>query len=111
MVISGGVASLSEPLRLPKEFKYIKDRIQFFVERFDTVHRIVLINHEDCRHYEAMKNSIGPIFLQHVQHMSERQIKDLTSMAKALLSLGAPGLQIEVYYARLVKNGDDDSPI
>ena len=105
MVISGGVASLSEPLRLPKEFKYIKDRILFFLERFDSVHRVVLINHEDCRHYEALKSSLGAIFLQHVQHMTEKQIRDLSSVAKTLLGLGAPGLQIELYYARLVKNG------
>ncbi len=105
MVISGGVASLSEPLRLPKEFKYIKDRLQFFLERFQTVNRVVLINHEDCRHYEALKNSIGSIFLQHVQHISERQIHDLSTVAKTLLALGAPGLNVEVYYARLVKNG------
>jgi hypothetical protein len=105
MVISGGVASLSEPLKLPKEFKYIRDRILFFLERFDTVHRIVLINHEDCRHYEALKSSLGAIFLQNVQHMTERQKRDLTLVAKTLLGMGATGLQIELYYARLVKNG------
>jgi hypothetical protein len=106
MVISGGVASLSEPLRLPKEFKYIKDRILFFLERFDTVHRLVLINHEDCRHYEAMKTALGSVFMQHAQHMPERQIKDLAAVAKTLLGLAAPGLQVELYYARIVKNGE-----
>jgi len=105
IVVAGGVASLSEPLRLPKEFKFMKDKIKFFLDRFSSVKRIVLINHEDCRHYEAMKTSIGPLFLQHVQHMTERQIKDLTSVAKALLELGVPGLQFELYYARIVKNG------
>jgi hypothetical protein len=105
MVISGGVASLSEPLRLPKEFKYIKDRILFFLERFDSVHRVVLINHEDCRHYEALKSSLGALFLQHLEHMTGRQIRDLTLVSKTLLGLAAPGLQIELYYARIVKNG------
>jgi hypothetical protein len=105
LVVSGGVASLSEPLRLPKEFKFMKDRFRFFLERFSSIRRIVLINHEDCRHYEALKSSIGPLFLQHVQHMTERQIKDLTSVARALLDLGFPGLQFELYYARIVKNG------
>ena len=105
MVLSGGVASLSEPSRLPEEFKYVKDRIRFFLERFDSVHRVILINHEDCRHYEALKSSLGSIFLQHVKHMTERQIMDLSSVAKTLLGLGAPGLHIELYYARLGKNG------
>ena len=105
LVVSGGVASLSEPLRLPKEFKFMKERIGFFLGRFDSIRRIVLINHEDCRHYEALKSSLGAIFLQHLHHMTERQIRDLTLVAKALLGLGAPGLQIELYYARMVKNG------
>lgn len=105
MILSGGVASLSEPLRLPKEFKYVRERVEFFLERFTTVRRIVLINHEDCRHYEAMKSAIGSVFLQHVGHMSERQTKDLQAAAKALLALAAPGLQADLYYARIVKNG------
>ena len=105
MVVSGGVASLSEPLRLPKEFKYMRERLKFFLSLFGSIKRIVLINHEDCRHYEALKSSIGPLFLQHVQHMTERQIRDLTSVARALLDLGAPGLQFELYYARIVRNG------
>ena len=40
-----------------------------------------------------------------MSHMSERQTKDLAAAAKALLALGAPGLQIDLYYARIVKNG------
>jgi len=105
MVLSGGVASLSEPMRLPKEFKYVRDRVEFFLSRFTTVRRIVLINHEDCRHYEALKSSLGPGFLRHVSHISERQTKDLAEAAKALVALGAPGLHADLYYARIVRNG------
>jgi hypothetical protein len=105
LVVSGGVASLSEPLRLPKEFKFMKERIELFLGRFDSIRRIILINHEDCRHYEALKSSLGAIFLQHLAHMTERQIRDLTQVSKTLLGLAAPGLQIELYYARMVKNG------
>jgi len=105
LVVSGGVASLSEPLRLPKEFKFMKERIELFLERFGSINRIILINHEDCRHYEALKSSLGAIFMQHMGHMTERQRRDLSLVAKTLLGLGAPGLQIESYYARLVKNG------
>jgi hypothetical protein len=105
LVVSGGVASLSEPLRLPKEFKFMKERIQFFLGRFDSIRRIILINHQDCRHYEALESSLGAIFLQHLRHMTERQIRDLTLVAKTLLGLGVPALQIELYYARIVKNG------
>jgi len=105
LIVSGGVASLSEPMRLPKEFKFMKERIEYFLGRFDSIRRIVLINHEDCRHYDALKNSLGAIFLQHLKHMTERQVRDLALVAKTLLGLGAPGLQVELYYASLVKNG------
>src|SRR5260221_5730132 len=60
-VMSGGVATLSEPLKLPKEFEFMKKRIRFFLNRFESINRIVLINHEDCRHYEALKDSIGKV--------------------------------------------------
>lgn len=106
LVVSGGVASLSEPMKLPKEFKFMKERIELILKLFGSIRRVVLINHEDCRHYEAMKTSLGSIFLQHFQHMTERQIRDLTQVAKTVLALGAPGLQVELYYARIVKNGE-----
>jgi hypothetical protein len=105
VVISGGVASLTEPMKLPKEFKFMKERIELILKLFGSIRRIILINHEDCRHYEAMKDSLGAIFLQHFTHMTERQIRDLTLVAKTVLGLGAPGLQVEMYYARIVKNG------
>lgn len=101
MVVSGAVASLSEPLKLPKEFKFMKERIELFLERFDSINRIVLINHEDCRHYEAMSSALGKVFLQHVPHMNERQVRDLKVVAKMLLGYASGGRQIELYFARL----------
>ena len=103
LVVSGGVASLSEPLRLPKEFKFMKERIELFLERFSTINRIILINHEDCRHYEAVKESIGRIFLHRFSDMSERQRTDLKNVARTLLDLTAGGMACEPYYAAIVK--------
>jgi len=100
LVVSGGVGSLSEPLKLPKEFKFMKERIQLFLNRFHSINRIVLINHEDCRHYEALKEIIGALFLRHVPNMTERQKSDLTNVAKTLLNLNRPNLEIDLYYAR-----------
>ena len=105
LVVPGSIASLTEPLRLPKEFKFMKERLEFMLDRFNTVKRIVLINHEDCRHYQMLGNSLGAIFLQHVQHMTERQLRDLKLVSGTILALAAPGLQLEMYYARIVKNG------
>lgn len=100
LVISGGVASLSEPLKLPKEFKFMKDRIELFLERFSEIKRIVLINHEDCRHYERLKFALGRLFLQRVQSIGEKQTNDLKTVAKMMLGYAAPGLLVELYYAR-----------
>jgi hypothetical protein len=101
LVISGGVASLSEPLKLPKEFKFMKERIELFLERFDSIKRIILINHEDCRHYDQLRSVLGRLFLQRVQSMGEKQANDLKTVAKLLLDYAVPGLQVELYYARL----------
>ncbi len=100
-VVSGGVASLSEPLRLPKEFKFMKERIEFILENFATINRIVLINHEDCRHYAMLQSVLGRLFLQHVSHMNERHVGDLKTVAKLLLGYASAHHQIELYYARI----------
>jgi len=104
-VISGGVAALAEPQKLPKEFKFIKERIDLFTGLFKSIHRVVLINHEDCRHYDMLKSTLGSIFLQHAAHMTDRQIKDLRNVAGMIMGFVAPGFQLETYYARIVRNG------
>ena len=102
LVISGGVASLSEPLKLPKEFKFMKERIEYFLERFDSITRIVLINHEDCKHYDVLKDIIGGLFLRHAPTMVERQQRDLLGVAKTLLGLFRPNLKLDLYFARFL---------
>ena len=101
LVISGGVAPLSEPLKLPKEFKFMKERIELFLDRFHSIKRIILINHEDCRHYEELKSALGRLFLLRVQSMGEKQTNDLKTVAGMLLDYAVPGLRMEMYYARL----------
>jgi hypothetical protein len=100
LVISGGVCSLANPLRHPKDFKFIKERIELFLEWFDTIERIVLINHEDCRYYESLKELIGKAFLRHARSMVERQRSDLLRVAEALAGILKPSLKIDVFYAK-----------
>jgi hypothetical protein len=100
LVVSGGVATLSEPFMLPKEFRFMKERFRFFLERFDSIREIVLINHEDCRHYEWLRNFIGKLFLQRFQNMAERQQADLKKVAKVILELAGVKIQIKLYYAK-----------
>ena len=99
LIISGGVGSLSEPLKLPKEFKFMKERIEFFIEHFHSIQRIILINHEDCKHYESMKTLLGNSFLSRVANLVERQKVDLKSVAKNLLNLFGSKIRGELYYA------------
>ncbi len=110
LINPGGIASLTEPLKLPKEFKFMKDRLEFILENFHSVKQIILINHEDCRHYEQLKSLVGKLFLQRVRSMGERQTNDLKVVAKMLLDYAVPGMQIELYYARFAP-GDQHSVV
>ena len=110
LVVPGGVASLSEPMKLPKEFKFVKERLEFFLENFDTARRVILINHEDCRHYQHFGSLVGKLFLHRVQSMGERQRNDLKDVAKMVLGYALPGLDVEVYYAAF-RPGDPRSVV
>lgn len=100
LVVSGGVGSLSEPFLLPKEFRFMKERLRFFLERFDSIKRIILINHEDCRHYDWLWDYIGSLFLQRYRNMAERQQADLKKVAKIILDLTSLKIQAKLYYAK-----------
>jgi hypothetical protein len=100
LVVSGGVGSLSEPLKLPKEFRFMRERIRMFLDRFDSIKQIVLINHEDCRHYAALQNFIGKLFMQRFASMAERQRVDLKKVAKVLLDLASARIETKLYYAK-----------
>ena len=100
LVVSGGVGSLSEPFTLPKEFRFMKERLRLFLDRFDSIKLVVLINHEDCRHYDWLRNFIGKLFLQRFHNMAERQQADLKKVAKTILDLAARRIEIKLYYAK-----------
>jgi hypothetical protein len=100
LVVSGGIGSLSEPLKLPKEFLFMRERLRMFLDRFDSIKQIVLINHEDCRHYEALQNFIGKLFMQRFASMAERQRVDLKKVAKVLLDLSSARIETKLYYAK-----------
>lgn len=100
LVISGGVGSLAEPLKLPKEFRFMKERLRMFLERFESIHRLILINHEDCRHYDWLQSYIGKLFLQRFQNLTERQQADLKKAAQGILALTSLKIDCELYYAK-----------
>lgn len=104
-VIAGGVGSLSEPLKLPKEYKFVRDRIDLFVDRFGSIDRMILINHEDCRQYEAFEQLIGKLFLNRVSGMVERQKIDLAKVSEALAGIVGRRLKFESYFAKFTGDG------
>ena len=105
LAILGGIASLSEPGRRPMEFQFMKDRMEFLRERFDAIERMVLISHEDCKHYESLRDAIGDHFLIDGATMPERQQHDLRGVSRKLVELFKRDLTMDLFYARFADPG------
>jgi len=99
LTIPGGIASLTEASALPKEFKYVKEAVEFYVARFPSIERIVLINHEDCAKYQALQAKIGPFF-RRAENMAHRQADDLAIIEKVLRAFLPRPMSFERYYAK-----------
>jgi hypothetical protein len=100
VIVGGGVASLTEPLLRPKEFKYLKDLLALYLGHFRSVRRVVVINHEDCAKYRVMSEGLGSKFLRNfIDDMVGRQMDDLQKVTKVIASL-SHGIQVERYFAR-----------
>lgn len=100
ITVLGGVASFSEGLSLPKEFKYVKEAAEFCLDHFKSIHRVVLINHEDCAKYKALHERLGSLFLRGTKDMPERQRNDLKKVCDVLAALATRNLEIHRYYLK-----------
>jgi len=101
LVVGGGAGVLAHPEQLPKEFKFLKDRFEFYRDAFPTVRRIVLINHEDCHYYDSMREKIRGVLGQNWRGSTVVAREDLGALSKIFVRLlGHLGLPIELYYAR-----------
>jgi carbonic anhydrase len=99
LVPPGGIASFTEPLAFPKEFKVLKDAVAFYAEHFASIHTIVIVNHEDCGKYKAMQK-IVPLFLGASNDLLGRQRNDLPKVAQTILGfLGRP-VKVKQYMAK-----------
>ena len=102
-VVAGGAGALARPETLPKEFKFMKERLELFREHFKSIRRVVLINHEDCAYYKNLSSSaLGSLQRFHV-HLPSDDLKVVEQVFARLLS--HLGIQLEMYYARFT---DDD---
>lgn len=101
LVIAGGAGVLAHPERLPKEFKFMRERLELFRRNYPSIRRIVLINHEDCAYYRMLAEKI-PAFLGHpADGPDHRPREDMVPIAAIFSRLLAHlGVQTELYYAR-----------
>jgi hypothetical protein len=100
LVVGGGAGVLANPQRLPKEFKFMKDRFELIHRHFPSVQRAVLINHEDCLYYRMLAQEV-PGLKGHGPDSPHWPRDDLPLIANTVHRLLAHlGWDIELYYAR-----------
>lgn len=100
ITVLGGVASFSEPLSIPKEFKFMKESAKFCFEHFSSLERIILINHEDCLKYKAISEKLGSSFLRVFGTLSNRQLHDLAVVGKLITDLSPHHMEFDRYYGK-----------
>jgi hypothetical protein len=101
IVVGGGASVLGHPEQLPKEFKFLKERLELYRSVFPTVRRVVLINHENCHYYDSLKvralSHLGP----HLKAAVEQAHEDLSLVSRVFQHLLSHlGYTMELYYAR-----------
>lgn len=99
VVVSGGVASLCEQYIRPREFKFVRDMMKLYLNRFDSISKVVLISHEDCGKYKLLNKHVGPTFLEGFETMTHRQRSDLTKVGTAVAGIFS-GVQVERYFLK-----------
>ena len=93
VAVPGGIEPLTLVDLVPKDFNFLRRRIESLVEAHGTK-RIVAVAHQDCAWYKARK--IGPVTID----FRERQIADLRRAASKLREMFS-GVTVETYFARL----------
>jgi hypothetical protein len=101
--LPGGISSLSEPFALPKDFKVLKEGLQFYLEHMASITEVILINHEDCRKYHSLLEKLGPLNKLRGA-MAERQCDDLKKVGVLASSLVARNITVRRYYAKFAND-------
>ena len=101
--LPGGISSLSEPFALPKDFKVLKEGLQFYLEHMASITEVILINHEDCRKYHSLVEKLGPLNKLRGA-MAERQYDDLKKVGVLASSLVARNITVRRYYAKFAND-------
>jgi len=110
LVVGGGAGVLAYPERLPKEFKFMKDRFELIHRAFPSVKRAVLINHEDCIYYRLLAEKIPGFLTDGASKLRDRPGADLDLIAGVFDRLLSHfGFIPEFYYGRFAS--DDHSKV
>ena len=101
IVIGGGAGVMAHPEQLPKEFKFLRDRLEFYREVFPTVGRVVLINHEDCHYYDSIKQKVFGFLGQQWRGVAQHARDDLPLVSRVFGHLLSHlGMTLELYYGK-----------
>jgi len=105
IVVGGGAGAMARPHELPKEFKFMKERLEIARANFSSIRRIILITHEDCRYYGSVKSKIlGLLGARLAGLIGPRE--DLPAVAGVFKNLlSGLGLSVELYYAKFADEG------
>ena len=110
LVVGGGAGVLAHPERLPKEFKFMKDRFELIHKYFPSIKRVVLINHEDCIYYRMLAEKIPGFLTDCASNLRNRPGEDMDLIERVFTRLLSHlGLRIELYYAKFA--GGDHSKV
>ena len=106
IVVGGGAGVLGHPEQLPKEFKFLKERLEHYHQIFPTAHRIILINHEGCRYYENLKSRALAIIGARLHMPRDLGREDLSLVSEAFRHfLSHLGYSVEFYFAKFADPG------
>jgi hypothetical protein len=101
IIVGGGAGVLGHPEQLPKEFKFLRDRLEHYRTIFPTARRIILINHEGCRYYESLRGRAAAFLGSRLGLTAHFGRQDLSLVARSFrLLLAHLGYTVELYYAR-----------
>jgi len=101
IVVGGGAGVLGHPEQLPKEFKFIKERLEAYRQVFPTARQIILINHENCHYYESLKSRAMAMIGSRLHMPLDLGRNDLSLVAESFRHfLSHLGYSIEFYYAK-----------
>jgi len=100
IAVPGSIKSFGLQAFIPKQWHTLKHQLELMATRNAHVPRVILITHEDCRSYAASAEWLGG-----AARILPAQSEHLTGLARFLQKEYLPSARMELYRARIVRNG------